>query len=732
MKAKMHVLLAMVLAVAFFWQGERAFGVALNGGNLQAALAQVQQPRNSLELRFEFQEGFTIDNDEAWQHRDMQGSGPPVQASLHPIARYPALLTLRGSSEARAGKISIDMDRVQSISASYLEAKCTPFQSLTLSTDLPKLAGRPAELKEGDSKRPREPESNNACARPLFDQLSNAITGFSNSDGLYEFMTDKSSNADAKEIILKPLKMFSCKGDGATTDPPPYRHRGNERQITIMEAFGAQAAMYPIEFVQDADPNQFNVLEARDLTADSGQKTYASPMTTCCRADKDGLEKLYAVNTLRTVFTPKDPRVKLGFAMQSSDVRHGVFGFYDTKSSSNDRAVPLNQAQALFAKVIGKDEEDTVTISVDLQDPTDKRQFTQHQRGIFNEVMAEQSVLIASMNFNVQKVSEEPRRGIDDVNGPALGVLVEGVSRIVARYAKADMPRGEGDHEQKGSNLILQQRLNALAEVVALLRAKVKQTESSTYTRNTSEGDRDRVVGNTIAIRLQNLEYGITLVKRLVANKHNPDNRLQDLTAVVGVSGYLGMALWINCKSGQDRTSIMHSVSVAFKMMLYSLEMPRTAGEGGIDANCRDVLFFLAARYQDIFDLDIAPASNSQLTCPNTAGGDVLRESSAVEDFLARAGSLALLTRFRNLVLHAQYSFSQTVNMCASGTDGFKYKPKRYAEKVHLRQSSERRTGPLAFSPLYYLPPKMRNPAGNEQSLTLQDRRVIIGASVLR
>lgn len=248
-----------------------------------------------------------------------------------------------------------------------------------------------------------------------------------------------------------------------------------------------------------------------------------------------------------------------------------------------------------------------------------------------------------------------------------------------------------GDHARRACQCVLDQAKNffdktwpttAMATSAPLLDVDGNAGPAGSHLLGTSVGDK-----RANAIR------GIKLTTHLIYSKGQEAQRASDLTRIIGISSFMGFDLWVNCKSGQDRTGIVAAANTAFAMMVASMQ---SASGGTLPSACLDNMMYLANFYQEIavdttavntaagiaataalpIATDCAVVGGVKLGAPVDSDNYVDGTKTPLATWGAAKG-YQLMGMYRNLVLRVVIRQSWPITIGSTGMGGLKWEPSK-------------------------------------------------------
>jgi hypothetical protein len=144
-------------------------------------------------------------------------------------------------------------------------------------------------------------------------------------------------------------------------------------------------------------------------------------------------------------------------------------------------------------------------------------------------------------------------------------------------------------------------------------------------------------------------------------------------------SSFLGVDVWVNCKSGLDRTGGVTPLVSAFTMMVLSME---STGAGTLASTCPDTLMYIAVNWESILESSTAnalvdsyatdPTSNPPLRVCAT-GLNVDHKSDAAMRAVMQDHGAQLIAQLRSLTLKILLKTSVPITYLSTGVIGLKW-----------------------------------------------------------
>lgn len=156
-------------------------------------------------------------------------------------------------------------------------------------------------------------------------------------------------------------------------------------------------------------------------------------------------------------------------------------------------------------------------------------------------------------------------------------------------------------------------------------------------------------------------------------------HRSGDVVRMAAFSSFLGVDVWVNCKSGLDRTGGVTPLVSAFTMMVLSME---SAGAGTLASTCPDTLMYIAVNWESILKSSTANALvDSYATDPTSnppsrvcaTGLNVDHKSDAVMLAVMQGHGAQLIAQLRSLTLEILLKTSVPITYLSTGVIGLKW-----------------------------------------------------------
>jgi hypothetical protein len=164
--------------------------------------------------------------------------------------------------------------------------------------------------------------------------------------------------------------------------------------------------------------------------------------------------------------------------------------------------------------------------------------------------------------------------------------------------------------------------------------------------------------GNTVMMQHKSIRRAIRILLQLAESDMDEDTRTGDILRVIAASTWLGADVWVNCKSGLDRTGIIAPAAQAYQMMVYSSIMLPDDVEESIPSAQADELMLMAVKWETRFAdqnvkdfVSVDPSANTEW--------DTAR----------------LINTFQNLVLEIAMKTSLPITYASTGVNGVKWMP---------------------------------------------------------
>jgi len=230
---------------------------------------------------------------------------------------------------------------------------------------------------------------------------------------------------------------------------------------------------------------------------------------------------------------------------------------------------------------------------------------------------------------------------------------------------------------QHGGALQNQGRRNALKCVLTQVQEIFSNTPNSHL--NTAVNGA-KAPGATRDRRRDNVVRAIEVLNALIyGGKSFALHRSGDVVRMAAFSSFLGVDVWVNCKSGLDRTGGVTPLVSAFTMMVLSME---STGAGTLASTCPDTLMYIAVNWESILKSSTAnalvdsyatdPTSNPPLRVCAT-GLNVDHKSDAEMLAVMQDHGAQLIAQLRSLTLKILLKTSVPITYLSTGVIGLKW-----------------------------------------------------------